>query len=150
MPVISATQAPGRSVPPASAGERVEEGAGAAGGVGADQCRPYRPQVWGQSRQGESGGLEVSAAVLEPALAGPSSVATGSPDPDGPWSTNAPAESHRERDIQSQWHAPLIWGRSTQRGVSSTLRMRVATCMLRRVSTSLRSCPVISRMRWRR
>ncbi|MFJ9840309.1 hypothetical protein ACIRYZ_07550 [Kitasatospora sp. NPDC101155] len=39
---------------------------------------------------------------------------------------------------------------ATQRGGSSTLRMRVAMCRLRRVSTTPRSWPVISPMRWRR
>lgn len=75
MSVISATQAPDRSVPPA---ESV-------------RIRVYRPRLSSLGSWARASWVVVmwSFAVLEPALPGRSSAATGSPEPAWPWSTNA-------------------------------------------------------------
>ena len=75
--------------PSARLGEPVEEGVGAAGGVGADRCLPAPPQVFEELGQGEPGGLDVIARGVGTRVAGLSKAATGSPDPVWPWSTNA-------------------------------------------------------------
>lgn len=56
---------------PAPAGEPVEEGMGAAGGVGADQCLPAPPQVCRQLGQGELGGFDVVARGVGSRVAWP-------------------------------------------------------------------------------
>ena len=52
-------------------GEPVEEGVGAAGGVGADQRLPSPPQVFGQLGQGELGGGDVVGGGVGAGVAGP-------------------------------------------------------------------------------
>lgn len=54
---------------PARLGEPVEEGMGAASGIGADQSLPASPQALGELGQGESGGFDVIARGV--CVAGP-------------------------------------------------------------------------------
>jgi hypothetical protein len=66
----------------ARAGQPCEEVVGAAAGVGPDQ--DPAPQVAGQLRQGEPGGLDVVGRGVRAGVPGPPHEGSGSPDPLGP------------------------------------------------------------------
>jgi hypothetical protein len=70
--------------PPRFRGQPVQELVRATTGIGPDQ--DPAAQVAGQLGDREPGGLDVAAAVFEPAFPARSTMASGSPFPSAPWS----------------------------------------------------------------